>query len=121
MKQPYGRGCPTLYHSILLYYILSMATVANKCILLEFAPIMPAFCSLLLPSIFSKNYAGKIGASLLSIHMTLHTKFEVNQLSSLQDICLYENCTIFFTFCFFFFFAPIYTNFESNKNNLLLD
>ena len=25
---------------------------------------MPAFCSLLLPSYFSKNYAGKIGASL---------------------------------------------------------
>ena len=27
---------------------------------------MPAFCSLLLPSYFYKNYAGKIGASLLS-------------------------------------------------------
>ena len=26
---------------------------------------MPAFCSLLLPSYFSKNYAGKIAASLL--------------------------------------------------------
>ena len=26
---------------------------------------MPAFCSLLLPSYFSKNYAGKIGASLI--------------------------------------------------------
>ena len=34
--------------------------------MLEFAPIMPAFCSLLLPSYFSKNYAGKIGASLVA-------------------------------------------------------
>ena len=40
-----------------------MATVA-KCILLKFAPIMPAFCSLLLPSNVSKNYAGKIDTSL---------------------------------------------------------
>ena len=38
-----------------------MAIVA-KYILLEFAPIMPAFCPL--PSYFSKNYVGKIGASL---------------------------------------------------------
>ena len=68
MKQSFGRGCPVIYHSILLYFILSMAVVAklHKCILLEFAPIMPVFCSLLLPSYFSKNYAGKIGASLLA-------------------------------------------------------
>ena len=40
-----------------------MAIKLTKCILLEFAPIMPVFCSLslLLPSCFSKNYAGKIG------------------------------------------------------------
>ena len=46
--------------------ILSMAIVANynKCILLEFAPIMLAFCSLLFPSYFSKYNASKIGASL---------------------------------------------------------
>ena len=29
MKQPFGRGCPVLYHSILLYFSLSLATVAN--------------------------------------------------------------------------------------------
>ena len=29
MKQLFGRGCLVLYHSILLYFILSMATVAN--------------------------------------------------------------------------------------------
>ena len=29
MKQLFGRGCPAIYHSILLYYILSMATVVN--------------------------------------------------------------------------------------------
>ena len=63
MKQSFGRGCPVVYHSVLLYFILSMAIV-TKCILLEFAPIMPAFCSSLLPSYSSKNYAGKIGASL---------------------------------------------------------
>ena len=53
----FGRGCPVLYHSILLYFILSMAIVLQltKCILLKFAPIMPAFCSLLLPSYFSKT------------------------------------------------------------------
>jgi len=32
--------------------------------LLKFAPIMPAFCSLLLCSYYSKNYSGKIGSSL---------------------------------------------------------
>ena len=32
---------------------------------------MPAFCSLLLPSYFSKNYAGKIGASLIAPSPTL--------------------------------------------------
>ena len=67
MKQSFGRGCPVLYHSILLYFILSMAIELTKYILLEFAPIMSAFCSLLLPSCFSKNYAGKIGASLFCI------------------------------------------------------
>ena len=66
MKQLFGRGCPAFYHSILLYCILSMAIVA-KCILPEFAPIIPAFCSLLLPSYLSKNYASKIGASLVAI------------------------------------------------------
>ena len=29
MKQSFGRGCPVLYHSILLHFILSMAIVAN--------------------------------------------------------------------------------------------
>ena len=66
MKQSFGRGCPIVYHSVLLYFILSLAVVA-KCILLELAPIMPAFYSLFLPSYFSKNYAGKIGASLIII------------------------------------------------------
>ena len=42
----------------------------TKCILLKFAPIMPAFCSLLLPSYFSKNYSGKIGASLAIASVT---------------------------------------------------
>ena len=32
----------------------------------NFPPIFPEFCSLLLPTYFSKNIAGKIGASLLS-------------------------------------------------------
>ena len=35
-----------------------------------------------------------------------------------HEICIPENCPIFFTF---FFFAPFYkSNFEPNKNNLLL-
>ena len=29
LKQSFGRGCPALYHSILLYFILSMAIVAK--------------------------------------------------------------------------------------------
>ena len=37
MKQSYGRGCPVVYHSKLLYFILSMATVANK---VHFAQIL---------------------------------------------------------------------------------
>ena len=40
-----------LYYSILLYsyFILSLGIVASKVYLLEFAPILLAFCSLLLP------------------------------------------------------------------------
>ena len=66
-KQSFGRGCPVLYHSILPYSWLLQLT---KCVLLKFAPIMPAFCSLLLVSYFSKNYAGKIGTSLGVAHIT---------------------------------------------------
>ena len=46
MKQRFGRGYPALYHSIFLQFILSVATVARY-ILLEFAPITPAFYYLL--------------------------------------------------------------------------
>ena len=53
IKQIFGRGYPPLYHFILLYLILSITIVTNKHILLKFAPIMPAFCSLLLPSYYS--------------------------------------------------------------------
>ena len=52
-----------LSNSVLLYSILSIAIVANY-ILLEYAPIMLAFCSLLLPSYYSNNFAGKTSASL---------------------------------------------------------
>ena len=52
-----------LSNSVLLYSILSIATVANY-ILLEYAPIMPAFCSSLLPSYYSNIFAGKTSASL---------------------------------------------------------
>ena len=37
-------------------------------ILLEYAPIMLAFCSLHLPSCYSSNFAGKINASLLKAY-----------------------------------------------------
>ena len=43
---------------------MAIATVANY----KFAPTMPAFCSLLLLSYFSKNYAGKISSSLFNYH-----------------------------------------------------
>ena len=36
-----------------------------KRILLKFAPIMPAFCSLLFHSYYAKIYAGKIDLSLI--------------------------------------------------------
>ena len=45
---------------------------------------MPAFCSLLLPSYFSKNYAGKIAASLTVIIDDLAKGFK----SDLQDFKL---------------------------------
>ena len=64
IKQTFGRGYPTLYYSVLLYFILSIVIVTNKAFLLDFAPIMPAFCSLLLPSDYSNNFARKIDASL---------------------------------------------------------
>ena len=40
MKQIFGRGYPALYHSLLLYFILSITIVTNKHILLKFAPII---------------------------------------------------------------------------------
>ena len=40
-------GYPALYYTLLVHFILSLAIVANyKSILLGFATIMPAFCSL---------------------------------------------------------------------------
>ena len=61
IKQPFGRGYPALYHSILLYFILSIAIVTIiKRILLGLAPIMPAFCSLLLLSYYSSNFPAKL-------------------------------------------------------------
>ena len=66
--------------------------------MLEFAPIMPAFCSLLLPSYYSNNFAGKINASLivdyfdwedmvfLSIPIPLSTRL-------LNDTCYTYVCT----------------------------
>ena len=43
-------GYPAIYHSILLYFILSIGIITNyKHILLKFAPIMPAFCLPIIP------------------------------------------------------------------------
>ena len=50
MKQSFGRGCPVVYYSILLCFILSMAIVVK----VNFARI----CS------YYKNYASKVGTSL---------------------------------------------------------
>ena len=74
MNQTFGRDCPALYHSLLLYFILSMATVTIiKHILHKFAPIMPAFCSALqLPYYYSNNFATKIDASLLTSKVLLY-------------------------------------------------
>ena len=58
-----GLPCP-LHHSSLLYFILSISIVTNQHILLKFALIIPAFCSLLLASNYYNNFAGKIDASL---------------------------------------------------------
>ena len=52
-----------LSNSVLLYSILSIAIVA-KYILLEYVPIMPAVCSLLLPTYYSNSFASKTNASL---------------------------------------------------------
>ena len=40
--------------------------------MLKFVPIMPAFCSLLLSSYYSNNFASKIDASLTIIHLHLY-------------------------------------------------
>ena len=45
MKQSFGRGCPVLYHSTLLYFILSVAIVANQ---VHFAQICSYYASILL-------------------------------------------------------------------------
>ena len=36
--------------------------------MLKFAPIMPAFCLLLLYSYYASNFSGKIDASLILLH-----------------------------------------------------
>ena len=55
MKQSFRRGLGGSLPFYIAELILSMAILQlTKCILLEFASIMPAFCSLLLPSYFSK-------------------------------------------------------------------
>ena len=46
-------------------FILNIAIVTNLVHLLERSPIMTEFWSLFLPSCYSRNYAGKIGASLI--------------------------------------------------------
>ena len=44
--------------------IYGMSSIVSTSMLLRIAEFWPSVCSLLLPSYFSKNYAGKIGASL---------------------------------------------------------
>ena len=52
-----------------------------------------------------------------SIYTTLHTKFEKIG-PVVYEICVHENCPIFFTF----FFAPFYkSNFEPTKDTFLMD
>ena len=57
----FGRSYPALYNS---FFILSIAIVANKVYFIPICFYIPAFCSLLLPSNFSKSYFSKIDASL---------------------------------------------------------
>ena len=56
------KGYPALYQFVLLYFILCIAIITIH-ILFEFSPIMPrimpAFCSLLLPSYYSNNFPAK--------------------------------------------------------------
>ena len=54
-----------------MIYISYRVWLHSIYILLKFAPIMPAFCSLLL--CHSKNYVGKINASLISTIRTIRT------------------------------------------------
>ena len=57
--------------------------------MLKFAPIMPAFCSLRFPSHYSKNFAGKIDASLITVNL------EWRLLSKHRH---YSRLTLFFKF-----------------------
>ena len=56
-----GLPCPLPFCIVAFHFKHSYC----KHILLMFAPILPAFCSLLLPSYYSNNFVGKIDASLL--------------------------------------------------------
>ena len=49
--------------------------------LLKFAPIMPTFCSLLLPSYYSNNinFVSKIDASLTTNRFNKYNKFQLPQ------------------------------------------
>ena len=79
----YGQVCNKIVFLALIYYnsditftevnylfyslqniIIAVKHALNSCA--YFAPIMPAFCSLLFASYYSKNFAGKIDSSLYS-------------------------------------------------------
>ena len=61
-KNKHLGGYHALYYSLLLYSILNIAIIA-KHILLKFAPIMSAFCSLFLYLPIFIKHSGKIDAS----------------------------------------------------------
>ena len=90
MKQILGKGYQTRHYSILLYFILSIAVVTNMHILLKFAPIMPASCSLLLPSYYSNNFSGKINASLFqrARTFTILIRYHLDSLESFMVGCI---------------------------------
>ena len=69
-KNKHLGGYRALYYSLLLYSILNIAIIA-KCILLKFAPIMSAFCSLLLYlPIFIKHILAKLMHPILNAHVS---------------------------------------------------
>ena len=79
IKQLFWEKLPALYilNCCSLFEVELLQLI--KCILLQFAPTMPAFCLLLLYSYCANNFAGKINAYLAVFYTVVTLSAELSR------------------------------------------